>query len=602
MVKLLPTPAAVEWKDGALPCSAQYGDVYYSAENGLEEARYVFLAQNGLPGRLADCDRFTLAETGFGTGLNFLALWQMWKALPEPRPDLCYITTELHPMRPEDMARAHAVWPELAELSAALLRAYPHPFPGEHVRYLEGGRIELRLLLGDAVECLAAFGEAHCVDAWFLDGFAPAGNEGMWTQALFAEMARMSKAGATLASFTAAGHVRRGLAAAGFLMEKARGFGRKRDMLKGVYRIEAAAPAMVKGSQPAVVIGGGVAGVGAAWHLARQGREVVMLEAGDDLAAGASGNPAAAFAPYFTADWSERGQLYARGFGHARHIWQGLKAEGFQLEGELCGVLALEVDKPGKDRHARLLAKLSLPDSVMRKVSREEARYLAGVDVPAGGVFYGEGGWMCMKSLCRALLTHAGESIEFMPNSRVTQLEHDGIGWRVSIQGQCHAMLTDHVVLATGFGAKALLPDLPLEAVRGQLISFRPDDRLARLKTVINWGEYLTPLHDGRMVLGSSFVRHDALSDIRNDEVDVLLGKLKQIFPGVDAKDVKPWAAIRCATPQRMPLMGDVRAFLPQMPAGLYLHLAHGSRGTLTGLLDGGHKCSHFEPIIHCFG
>jgi tRNA 5-methylaminomethyl-2-thiouridine biosynthesis bifunctional protein len=589
LVRILPTTAVVEWKEGGLPCSAQYGDVYYSAEDGLAEARHVFLAGNGLPERLKGEGLFTVAETGFGTGLNFLALWQVWKDLPEPKKRLRFISVELHPMRAEDMARAHAAWPGLAMFSDALQAVYPHPFPGGHVRYLEGGEIELHLWFGDVLECSVHWPEAG-VDAWFLDGFAPAGNEGMWQQALYAQMARSSKVGASVASFTAAGHVRRGLEAVGFAMQKARGYGRKRDMLVGRFGEVVDAPAVIKGQQPAIVIGGGLAGVGAAWHLAREGREVLLLEAGEELCAGASGNPAAAFTPYFTADWSERGQLYARGFGYTRHIWRLLEAEGFNVTGEGCGVLALDVDEPSRQRHEKLLHRLALPSGVMRAVNAQEASVLAGIRLPYGGVFYGEGGWISMKSLCHALLAHAGARVEVMTGNAVSQLEHDGgDAWRVAVRGHCHPLVSDHVVLASGFAAKKLLPALPLEAVRGQLVQFVPPDGLAKLKVVLNWGEYLAPRHEGRMVLGSSFVRHDEQADIRPEETQTLLERLGNMFPDIQMHaglmEVRPWAATRCATPQRMPLIGEARRFIPGLAEGLYLHLAHGSRGSLTGLL-----------------
>jgi len=68
----------IDWRDGQ-PWSRRYGDVYFSREGGLGQARHVFLAGNRLTERFAALPasaQFTIAETGFGTGLSFLAAWQ----------------------------------------------------------------------------------------------------------------------------------------------------------------------------------------------------------------------------------------------------------------------------------------------------------------------------------------------------------------------------------------------------------------------------------------------------------------------------------------------------------------------------------------------
>lgn len=203
-------------KDGA-PVSALYDDPYFSVLDGLEETRHVFLAGNGLPARLRD--GFHIAELGFGTGLNALATSAAW-----PGPGRIRFTSfEAHPMDPDAMARALSAWPELADLAAILL---PRWRAGARSITLPG--MDLEVIEGDATASLPAW---DCrADAWFLDGFSPAKNPALWTPEILAEVARHTAPGGTAATYTAAGHVRRALEAAGFTVTRQPGYGRKRHM------------------------------------------------------------------------------------------------------------------------------------------------------------------------------------------------------------------------------------------------------------------------------------------------------------------------------------------------------------------------------------
>ena len=119
--------AAVGWTDSGHPVSLAYDDVYYSAENGCEESRYVYLRGNDLPQRwqTGATTGFCVAETGFGTGLNFLLTWAAWRNTPGPVAHLHYLSFEKHPLRKSDLATALSAWPELAPLAAQLLEQYP---------------------------------------------------------------------------------------------------------------------------------------------------------------------------------------------------------------------------------------------------------------------------------------------------------------------------------------------------------------------------------------------------------------------------------------------------------------------------------------------
>ena len=227
----------VEWKHGQ-PYASAFQDVYFSSDNGLLETEYVFLQGNNLTYRWlhTEAKTFTIAETGFGTGLNFLCAAKNWLDTAPKDAVLHFISVEKYPLNLPDITSALQLWPELVELTELFLASYEGLFIGTEPIILFDNRIQLTLLIGDATTCLKSFNLMHSsppIDAWFLDGFAPAKNPDMWQADLFEQMARLSNQTSTFATFTSAGAVRRGLLAAGFQVKKQAGFGKKREMLFG---------------------------------------------------------------------------------------------------------------------------------------------------------------------------------------------------------------------------------------------------------------------------------------------------------------------------------------------------------------------------------
>ncbi|TRW95070.1 tRNA (5-methylaminomethyl-2-thiouridine)(34)-methyltransferase MnmD [Paracoccus sp. M683] len=209
----------LDWKEGGVPVSTRFDDPYFSLAGGLAETGHVFLAGNDLPARLRP--GFHVAELGFGTGLNLLALARI-ATVP-----LRFTSFEAFPMSAVQMERAHAAFPELAGLAAQLRAGWPG-------RSMQVGLVEARVVIGDVRQTLPAWdGQA---DAWFLDGFSPAKNPEMWGEDVLAEIGRHTAPCGSFATYTAAGHVRRGLAAAGFTVERRAGFAGKRHMSVGIFQ------------------------------------------------------------------------------------------------------------------------------------------------------------------------------------------------------------------------------------------------------------------------------------------------------------------------------------------------------------------------------
>ncbi|HCX00504.1 MAG TPA: bifunctional tRNA (5-methylaminomethyl-2-thiouridine)(34)-methyltransferase MnmD/FAD-dependent 5-carboxymethylaminomethyl-2-thiouridine(34) oxidoreductase MnmC, partial [Pantoea sp.] len=284
--------AQLSWNEQGTPVSRAFDDVYFSNDNGLEETRYVFLGGNDLPERFTrhTRDLFIVAESGFGTGLNFLTLWQAFDAFQQAQPDaalqrLHFISFEKYPLTQADLAAAHQRWPELQPWASQLQREWPVALPGCQRLLFDGGRVTLDLWLGDINPLIETFDDSlfRQVDAWFLDGFAPAKNPDMWTPQLFSAMAKLARPDATFATFTAAGFVRRGLQEAGFEVTRRKGFGHKREMLCGVLRqapdLPAAQPWYARPAaqeNEAAIVGGGVASAVLALALLRRGWRVTL--------------------------------------------------------------------------------------------------------------------------------------------------------------------------------------------------------------------------------------------------------------------------------------------------------------------------------------
>jgi tRNA 5-methylaminomethyl-2-thiouridine biosynthesis bifunctional protein len=226
-------PAELSFNIDGLLLSSVYDDVYHSAAGAHEQAHHVFLAGNGLPARWRGRPRFTIVETGFGIGVNFLATWLAWQGDAQRCLTLDFVSFEKHPFSAADLALALSAWPEFVQLADELRGQWPALEAGEHRLSLDGGRVRLTLHFGDATTALPRLDTA--VDAFYLDGFSPARNPELWSPELLLRLASLAACGATLATWTVAGSVRRSLMAAGFAVEKRPGFAGKRQMLVGRY-------------------------------------------------------------------------------------------------------------------------------------------------------------------------------------------------------------------------------------------------------------------------------------------------------------------------------------------------------------------------------
>jgi tRNA 5-methylaminomethyl-2-thiouridine biosynthesis bifunctional protein len=582
---LAPNAPLLDWQDGQ-PVSRRFGDVYFSRASGIDETSHVFLAGNRLAERfaaLADDASFSIGETGFGTGLNFLCAWRLFGRTAVPGARMHFVSTELDPLPTRELEAALALWPALARERAALLAQYGALPPGWHRFVFDTGRVVLTLVVGDARETLAAL---HApVHAWFLDGFSPARNPELWEPGVLRAVAAHSQPGTTFATYTCAGAVRRGLAEAGFRVEKSVGFGPKREMLQGEFAGAMRRVPGVVAPRAAIVVGGGLAGTSAAHSLAQRGWRVQLIERHSRLAGEASGNPQGILYARLSAAQTALSRTVLAGYQYSLRTLRSL----LPCDGEAwsdAAVVHLAHDQEEALRQAKLLA-LGLPAELMRAVNAEEAARLAGIPLPVGGLVFPAGGWVHPAALCHALADHPHITVH--TGMRVLSLERSAAGWRVLTDGQA-VPEAPVVVLAGGMesGAYPQTRDLPLRRNRGQVTLVPATPRSRELKAVLCAGSYVAPARNGLHSAGATFARESSVEVTTADNAEnlAMLEKLSpELFralegPALVASQLSGRAALRCGSPDYLPIIGP-------LGEGLYVSTAHGSRGLITAPLAG---------------
>jgi len=547
-----PRQAPLTWIDGQ-PRSAVFGDVYYSLEDGLAESRAVFLAGCGLPQRWAGRARFTVAELGFGTGLNIAALLDLW-ARTGPEGGLLQIfSIEAFPIAREDAERALSAWPQIAPAARALLDRWPTARRGWRRIDLPAFGAVLDLAIGDVAEMLPQWrGKA---DAWLLDGFSPAANPAMWTDEVLSMVGRASATGARAATFTVAGQVRRGLEAVGFTVEKRPGYGRKRQ------RLEATLPGLARReTHPTIaVVGAGIAGAALARAFHRLGADPILFDAGE---AGGSHNPAALVMPALDAGGGARAALYAQSFGRAVDLYR-------QTSGAVIATGAVQLEATPRD-NARFdaVAGQDIFDAgqLHRLTAADAAQRLGEAEAPAGLAFED-----ALVVDPKAVLAAWAPTIR---PGRVLDYAREKHAWRLTLEGG-EDLVVDILVLATGWSK--LAAPAPLSPVRGQA-SWAA---LGAPPVASAAGAYAIPTRDG-VLFGATHDRGDERTDIRPADNARNLADLAEHRAGLAARlagaTLQARAAIRAATPDRMPLAGEI-------DNGLHILSGLGSRGFTTAPL-----------------
>jgi len=558
-------PARLERSPEGLLYSSGFGDFYHSRDDALGQAHEVFLAGNELPQRWRGRERFTIVETGFGAGLNFLATWAAWREDARRSTRLHFVSCELHPFTREDLALIHAAWPDLATLAAELRAQWPVLAPGLHRLNLDDGRVTLTLHLGDAAEGLARI-DARA-DALYLDGFAPAKNPALWSERIFHLLAGLAAPGATLATWSVAGEVREGLRRAGFATEKAPGFGTKWQMLRGRLAREPrplCAPLADTAGRHALVIGAGLAGCTVAERLAERGWAVELIDRAPAPASGASGNLAGVLRPLPSLDDNLMSRLTRAGSLYAWRRIHQLQARGLALHADDCGVLHLGRDTAQEVKMRAVVERLALPTDHLRFVGVDEAAELAGCAVANGGWWFAGSGWVQPPSLCAASLEAAGGRVRGHFGQTVARLGYCGGAWHAHGPDGRTIASAPVAILAPGTGIAGFeQARLPVVSARGQ-VSHLPAVADSAPRVVVCRGGYVSPAVDGLRCAGATFAVDDPDPGLRPEDHTENLQRLAAMLPGFAAAvgaDLDPArlggrVGFRPASPDRLPMIG----------------------------------------------
>ncbi len=517
---------SLEWH-GDQPFSKGFEDVYFSRADGLAETRAVFIDGNNLLQRWPACETFTIAETGFGTGLNFLTTWKLFEETAPPSAHLDFISFERYPMAREDLQRALHPWrSDLgAERIDRFLNLYPSRTPGFHRRWITP-RITLTLVFDDALYGLQQLDTA--IDAWFLDGFSPSRNPLLWHKDVFHHMARLSHQETTLASFTAAGDVRRGLEEAGFTIQRHEGFAHKRHRITGHF--SSGSPRVRKAKPKAVtLVGAGIAGAGLYLALQRRGIACTILEKESAAAMGASGNFCGLLNPRIEAQDNARTDIGLSAFSFAQHI---LREHGVDVVPSGALHLAFNAEKENKLR--KIHDSSFFLDPVATWISANESQALCGLSLPYDGLFYHGTGTVCTRATVQNMLTSASVSYH-------TPWSEDVVS-------------DNPVILCNGLALRDSLA-LPLQPVRGQVLYV---DAPRKLSCPVMFGHYCAPVNDTTWTLGATFDQNNDSPEPRESDDTKILESIATVTGLRDFALQRRWAQVRTATRDRYPLSAPI--------------------------------------------
>ena len=609
--------SAISWQDET-PFSEHFQDFYYNSDGGAEETLHVFISPSKVVERYLQMQTefFCINETGFGTGLNFCCTLQAIQEaakIDKFRP-LHFFTTELFPLSVDDFSQAVARFPQFSAITQQICQQYPPAVKGFHRIILNQGSVYLTLIFDDS---LSAYQQCHHkTDAWYLDGFSPAKNSQMWQPELIQQVARLSKTNeTTLASFTSAGAVRRSLQEQGFKIQKHNGFGKKREMISGLYIGE---DQPFSSSKPwfdispscndikhVAVIGAGLAGCTTAEALARRGIKVTIFDSAADICQSASGNLQGALYAKLPSKPTQSGEFHLTGLEYSLrllNIYQCFDGETAQQ----CGLLQLATNAKEQLQQQDLLAQNCYAKEVVRWVDAAEATALAGTKTPFSGLFFPRAGWVAPKLFCEKLIADANIQLQLNTDiNQLTQLADEK--WQLT-GNSGKVFEVDAVVVANANSAKLFsqLESVATKAIRGQVTHSQAN--AVPLETVVCGAGYISPATQGKYCFGASFNLHEQSLELQSSDQQTNIDNLHKVLPELAAQlefSEQPCGkvALRCSTPDYLPMVGPAPihdsfvnqykklnkdknwtfspAAAPNYP-GLFINLGHGSKGLIT--------------------
>ena len=580
--------AKIHFNQENTPVSDKFDDVYFSNQDGLAETHYVFLEGNQLWERWVNYQEahFVIAETGFGTGLNFFAVTTLFGEFRQKYPNsplkrLYFISFEKYPLALDALQQAHLAYPQFSHLAQHLQQHWLNPIQGCYRFHFD--ETTLDLWFGDVAENLPQLGDYmnDKIDAWFLDGFAPSKNPDMWNEQLYQQMFRFTKPQGTFATFTAASAVRKGLENAGFNITKRKGFGKKRECLSGQKTHEKLTALSLPwfhsqsanlNEQDIAIIGGGIASLCTAISLLKRGAKITIYCEDEQTALNASGNKQGAFYPQLSDDNERNIRFYIHAFAYGLQFLQWAIQQKIEFEHEFCGVALCAYNDKAESKLNKIAA-LNLPSDLYQFLNQTELSKKVGLPLPFGGGFIPQGAWLAPRQLVQhafAFLEKQGVQIKI--SQKVTALSQTENGWQITT-AENKTFNHEVVVLANGHKLTDFeqTQKLPLYPVRGQVSQIPTSANLLKLKTVLCYDGYLTPVDQAKAshCIGASHVRDNATREFSLTEQQENQQKIQQNIPEDWTKEVDTSGnlariGVRCSVRDLTPMMGAVPHFSAQ--------------------------------------
>ncbi|WP_094751938.1 bifunctional tRNA (5-methylaminomethyl-2-thiouridine)(34)-methyltransferase MnmD/FAD-dependent 5-carboxymethylaminomethyl-2-thiouridine(34) oxidoreductase MnmC [Psychromonas sp. CD1] len=569
--------AHIHWSDQQEPFSTHYNDVYFNTDQGIEESTYVFLQGNNLTPRWETSTEmhFCIAETGFGSGLNFLTTCLYFQDFLKKHPQsplkhLFFSSFEKYPLNKEDLTQALRRWPTLSAFIEPLIEQYPLNLSGCHRIHLQN--VTLDLWLGDVKTQLPTLciPPSGLFDCWYLDGFSPNKNPEMWNIELFKLIANTCKDKATLATFTAAGFVRRALQDAGFLINKRKGYAKKREMLIGqLHRISPPHSTLAlwhtnakQEKKEIAIIGGGISSACLTLALVRRGYDVTLYCKDDTLSSGASGNEQGTLYPLLTHNHNPLSQLFANAFLYARNYIKDIH-QNTPIDHEFKGLLQLYYNKETSIRLDKI-RQVNLPEQLVQYVKASTTNVISQMSIDQAALFYPLGGWLSPKQLVNAIFKQA-----CLTGKVTIKLQHKlQYFTQTKNQWQLHFAnkTCTHPILILACSMHTLdfkqCFALPFSAARGQVTHIKSTEGLKKLRVPLCHAGYLTPANQQKHCMGATFKRHQTNDEFIALEQQENKKKLERSLPtqpwikAIDIKHQDAHIGIRCTTRDHFPYVG----------------------------------------------
>lgn len=569
--------AELTWQhiDGIdIPISTQFGDSYFCKDNGLLETRHVFLNGNDLSQRLSQLQPFQyfcVGETGFGTGLNILALWQLWQQVrPDNNAHLHVTTVEKFPLTKTDLIRALNAWPELKAFSEQLIAQYPDPIAGCHRLRFNDSRFSVDLWFGDALDVFPSIEKTTAVNAWFLDGFSPSCNPELWQEDVLAEVVRLSAIGTTFSSFSVAGVLKRGLKQYGISISRPRGYRHKKEMLKAIWQANETETVTEIASQPTVelkqreiaVIGAGIAGLTTAWAFASRGHKVRIYDQTAPLSGG-SGNPLALLNPKLCPIEQTAQHLMTLAWQHALQHYA--KFSAFRP------IAVQQIALKNADDLLQLAEQY--PAGILQAGTAQDRQLVT--EYPSLNLC--KAGAVSPQQLRDEILQHPWVEYQQAHIDDIQQFERVHIFSKDECLGEF-----DHAIVCSARNSAAFFSDYPiLKPIRGQVSWLNNADHALDTHQAYSYGGYCMQLNTDQLIMGASFYPNRDDRDVLLEDHQHNLALMAGIFPDYanTLPPVETWqgrASVRAQSLDYFPVLGKM-----QQDQEIYSFAGLGSKGFL---------------------